>query len=128
MKILLWFQGIVFTISLSLFLWRHPILLTIFLCIAALTATSFLKEKRRRKIEGYWVEYVSAGLLRGDENEFELTYHESRGDISFTGNGKIAFLSPNMREYKVPAWAKNERELVTNRVRKLNPKLCETAD
>ncbi|MEO7718477.1 MAG: hypothetical protein ABIY70_19930 [Capsulimonas sp.] len=74
------------TMSASAWLWRHfPLGLLMIATTALLIRRAILKERRRRQKEGYWLEFLSPGVLRGDDDEFAVVYHEGGKQKFFTG-------------------------------------------
>lgn len=67
--------------------------------------------------EDYRIEYISPGILRGEEGEFALDYHTTDGKITFTGIGKIEL--PNASDWpdKVPPWARAHRAVIVRRLK-----------
>lgn len=126
-KMFLWFQAVAATIWLLLFFGKQPLLLCLVSGVAVIIALAILAKEAERKKNGYWVEYISPGVLRADEDEFALVYHDKAGDMCFTGTEKINFPSPKEWERKAPIWAKGQRQLIIDRVCKHYPQNCATS-
>ena len=69
--------------SLSIFLLR------LFGLVIGLLFVGFFvserREKRRREREGFWVEVLFYGQLRGEEDAWAVVYHEENKTLWFTG-------------------------------------------
>lgn len=84
-----WFSGIInvlLALRILAWLWMHFPLGLIFLAVGALLITrNILGERRLRQQRGWWVEYLSPGLLRAGADDFGLVYHEGDNQHFFYG-------------------------------------------
>lgn len=84
--------------------------------------------KRDLKSQGFHIEYVSPGVLRGDENQFAVVYYEENREVgeqiwfygTDTNDKKSVLLIPLPEDWneKVPDWAKNRRTEIVERIQK----------
>ncbi len=81
------------------------------------------QDERRRARQGYWVEYLSPGQLRADEDGFAVVYHEA--DRWHFFYGKVGspqnlnrLLVPDAAQWQaqLPDWLHGRREVVLERI------------
>jgi hypothetical protein len=84
-----WFLRIWLTagiISAIAWLWNHfPLCLLMMAVTALLIRRAILKERWRRQKDGYRLEFLGPGVLRGDNDEFAVVYHEGDKQKVFCG-------------------------------------------
>jgi hypothetical protein len=93
-----------------------------------------LFNRRQRRLRGYWIEYVSPGLLRAGEDEFGIVYHEGSEKLSFHGvqrpkpDRDLLFIPGESWDRTVETWARGRRDLIVERLQ-ADPivKRCEIA-
>jgi hypothetical protein len=92
--------------------------------------------RRRRRIQGYWIEYVSSNVVRAREGEFAIVYHEGEGKIYFYGierprpSRDLLFIpGPSRWDGAVEPWARGRRAVIVERLLE-NPivKRCELVE
>lgn len=92
------------------------------LAVALGLALAALLTRRRQRLRGYWVEYVSPNVLRAGEGEFAVVYHEGMEKLVFYGHERPA-PEPNLLfvpadwDGAVEPWAQGRRDLVLERLR-----------
>jgi hypothetical protein len=126
-----WGLGIV---AYGLWQWSR-VTSALFIGVVIVIATRILLNRYRRRLRGYWVEYVSPGLLRAGENEFGIVYHEGSEKLSFYGVERprparnLLFIPGDQWDRTVAAWARGRRELIVERLH-ADPivKRCEIAE
>jgi hypothetical protein len=113
-----WGMGIV---AYGLWQWSR-LAFTLFLGVAIVIVMRVLLNRRQRRLRGYWVEYVSPGLLRARENEFGIVYHEGSERLSFHGIERpkparnLLFIPGEQWDSTVAAWARGRRDLIVERL------------
>jgi hypothetical protein len=92
-----------------------------FLVLAAAISTAL--GRRRRRLRGYWVEFISPGLLRAGEDEFALVYHEGDHKLWLKGRerrkphrGTLYLPSSASWSKSVEPWARERRGEILRRV------------
>jgi hypothetical protein len=93
--------------------------------VALLALTLSARRKRlERDRRGWWVEYVSPGVLRGGEDEFAIAYHEGNKTLYFSGTEgrrgeRSTLVLPGAAAWpeRVEAWARNRRDEIVARIR-----------
>ncbi|MCW3060871.1 MAG: hypothetical protein JWQ02_2692 [Capsulimonas sp.] len=87
-----WFLRIWLTagiISAIAWLWNHfPLCLLMMAVTALLIRRAILKERWRRQKDGYRLEFLGPGVLRGDNDEFAVVYHEGDKQKVFCGKNR----------------------------------------
>lgn len=96
------------------------------LIVAGLAAIAWVLVKwdeRKHIRQGYWVEYVSPGQLRGNEDDFAVVYHELERWQFFSGktsrHGKpdqLSFPDEAAWQEQSPGWLSGKREIVLERI------------
>ena len=98
-------------------------LLLILICAIGILCVFVKMEERKHIREEYWVEYLSPGRLRGDEDTFAVVYHEGEQQQFF--NGKIGNRSrldqlvfPDEESWLkgAPEWLQGKRQIVLKRI------------
>jgi hypothetical protein len=113
-----WGAGVV---AYALWQWSR-VAFALFLGAAIVIATRILLNRRKRRLRGYWVEYVSPGLLRAGENEFGIVYHEGPERLFFYGiqrpkpDRNLLFIPREQWDSTVAAWARGRRDLIVERL------------
>lgn len=81
------------------------------------------QEERRRALRGYWVENISPGVLRADDGDFAVVYHEAGrcqffyGKIGDRQNPDRLFVPGETRwQTQMPNWLHGRRETVLERI------------
>jgi hypothetical protein len=126
-----WGVGIV---AYGLWQWSR-VAFALFLGAVIIIAIRVLLNRRKRRLRGYWVEYVSPGLLRAGENEFGIVYHEGPEKLFFYGlerpkpDRNLLFIPGEQWDSTVAAWARGRRDLIVERLQ-TDPivKRCEIAE
>jgi hypothetical protein len=85
-------------------------------------ALAVLLAKRRQRLRGYWVEYVSPNVLRAREGELAVVYHEGTEKLVLYGLERPAparplLLVPRDWDGTVEPWARGRREVILERLR-----------
>jgi hypothetical protein len=82
-----------------------------------------VRDRQRRRVQGYWVEYVPPGVVRGAQDEFAIVYHEGGKRLTFEGTERrrpdrdvLCFMSATAWDGQVPAWARGRRDIIKHRV------------
>ena len=127
-----WDMGVV---AYGLWQWS-PVASALFLGAVIVIATRVLLDRRRRRLRGYWVEYVSPGLLRAREDEFAIIYHEGLEKLFFYGVYRpkparnLLFIPTGDRwDDTVAAWARGRRDVIVERLQTDSiVKRCELAE
>lgn len=126
-----WGTGVV---AHGLWQWSR-VAFALFLGAVIVIATRILLNRRRQRLRGYWVEYMSPGLVRAGENEFGIVYHEGSERLSFYGIHRpkparnLLFIPGDSWDRTVPPWARGRRDLIVERLQE-DPivKRCEIAE
>jgi len=91
--------------------------------IGAVVWVLIKRDERKHVRQGYWVEYVSPGRLRADEDDFAVVYHELERWQFFCGktNGQgksdqLSFPDDAAWQEQSPGWLSGKREIVLERV------------
>jgi len=106
------------------FLWRHaPWIAALLMVLAIGAGIASMRERHRRRMQGFWIEYVSPNVLRADEHDFAIVYHEGEESLFFYGKERSRperdrLLIPSAAAWDavVPQWARGRRELITQRL------------
>jgi hypothetical protein len=76
------------------------------------------------RLRGYWVEYVAPGLLRDDDVDFAVVYHEGSRELMLLGQRRpkpeadILFVPPEGSwSSRVEPWAQSRRAQILDRLR-----------
>lgn len=84
-----WFSriwGATVLIGAVLWLWRSfPLGLALIGLAGLLVLRLIVSERRRHARQGYWVEFLGPGVLRGGDDEFAVVYHEGEHQVFFHG-------------------------------------------
>ena len=125
---ILWFfriWGTVLVVNVTLWLWKHfPFGLVIIAVATLMVRRAVATEREQLRIQGYWVEYVSPGVLRAGEDDFAVVYHE--GDRQHFFDGKLSrnstpdilhVPSQSAWRHRTPEWIREKRPLILERVR-----------
>lgn len=60
-------------------LWRHAPWVVVGLAMLAVgVGIALMRERHRRRVRGFWVEYLSPNMLRAGDQEFAIVYHEGK--------------------------------------------------
>jgi len=118
----LWLAGM--AVGAALWLWQNFRLgLVLLAIIGLLIFRAVFGERRRRQRQGYWVEYFSSGVLRVDEDDFAVVYHE--GDKSHWFYGKtsrppapdiLSVPSEAAWQAEMPEWMREKRGIIIERI------------
>lgn len=86
------------------------------------------RKERELKRQGFHIEFLSEGILRGGPGEILIVYHDVRGKCWFGGKmigGKatVKMSESPFWEKSVPPWAKSERQVIIDRIRKALPRV-----
>jgi hypothetical protein len=119
----LWLAG--FTVSAIVWLWKNfPVGLVLLAILTILVAREFLSKRWRRQKLGYWVEYISPGILRAGDDDFAVVYHEEERQHYFYGKvGQppapdiLTVPSEATWQSQVPVWMSGKRATILNRIR-----------
>ncbi len=98
-------------------------MLLILAVLAAIIWVLIKRDEQKHIRQGNWVEYVSPGRLRGNEDDFAVVYHElERWQFFYgktTGHGKpdqLSFPDDAAWQEQSPDWLNGKRELVLERI------------
>lgn len=85
-------------------------------------ALAVLLAKRRQRLQGYWVEYISPAVLRATEGKLAIVYHEGMEKLVFYGEERPApardlLFVPRDWDGTVEPWARGRRETILERLR-----------
>jgi hypothetical protein len=116
--------GLWLTAIVAVPLWRYaPWAVVVLIILAALGGIAVMRERHRRRVQGYWVEYLSPNTLRANEHEFAVAYHEGNECIYFQGRqqprperDRLCIPSAAAWDGAVPLWAKGRREVIQERL------------
>jgi hypothetical protein len=117
--LILWGGGVLAFAAWKLSPWALAVLALLVVAILVAVALGRL----RRRLRGYWVEYVSPGVLRSREDEFALVYHEGDHKLLLTGlhrrkpqRGTLYIPSGASWSKGVEPWAEGRRDEIVSRV------------
>lgn len=118
-----WFFIIYGLLLVLWWLWNlHPLLACVVVCLAFLAALARYRDERRKQAAGFWVEILSPNQLRADTDGWAVVYHEEAQTIFFYGKlmpqGKNILKVPSALRWEqtAPAWAREKRALILQRV------------
>lgn len=105
-------------------LWRYaPWAIAILAALAGGVGIALMRERHRRHVQGFWVEYVSPNMLRANEGDFAVAYHEGEESLYFYGSeqprperDRLVIPSVAAWDTAVPSWARGRRALITQRL------------
>ena len=105
-------------------LWRHaPWIVVLLMALAIGAGIASMRDRHRRRVQGFWIEYVSPNVLRTDERDFAIVYHEGEGSLFFYGKERPRperdrLLTPSAAAWDAaaPQWARGRRELIMQRL------------
>jgi hypothetical protein len=105
----------------KLWMW-HPALLLGFGVLVGVVAAVFYREHRRCKGEGFYVEYLSPGLVRDGPDDWGVVYREGENALRFYGKiiarDRDILHVPSLENWLriVPEWARDRREIILQRI------------
>ncbi|BDI33935.1 hypothetical protein CCAX7_59860 [Capsulimonas corticalis] len=113
-------------INTAVWLWcRFPWGLVVIAVAALMRLRTVIQQQRQRQNDGYWLEFLSAGVLRGDDNQFAVVYHEGEKQHFFQGrksNGSapdiLTVPSQLVWRLQTPQWMAERRELILERIQR----------
>ena len=94
----------------------------VLICLGSILWFLVKQDERKRIRAGYWVEYLSPGQLRGDEESFAVVYHEGEqsqffyGKIGGASTHKLSFPSDVNWQAEMPEWLDGKRSIVLARI------------
>ncbi len=111
-------------IAAPVWLWRHfPLGLVALIGITLAFARNEIREHRRVKNQGYWVEYLSPGQVRAADDDFAVVYHEGERWHFFDGkehpapaSNILTVPSPAAWPTQVPDWMRDRRDVILERM------------
>ena len=81
------------------------------------------RDGRRRALQGYWVEYLSPGVLRAGDDDFAVVYHEADrwqffyGKVGRPQAPDRLFVPDEARwQAQMPGWLRGRRGAVLERI------------
>jgi hypothetical protein len=85
------------------------------------------RKERELSRQGFHIEWISAGVLRGEPDDTAFVYHEPIGAIWFVGKSVgrdsiVTIPDGHAWEQKVPDWAKGKRQVIVRRIRDAYPR------
>ena len=120
-----WFLRIYIPVMIlwgAFLLWREaPYILAAIIAIALAIWWSIHRDNQWHIRQGYRVEYLSPGIIRGGEDECGVVYHEGKNSVKFYGEVRrrdsIIFVpSSSTWPDEVSTWAKGRRETILSRI------------
>ncbi len=124
-RLVKWFLRLYFSTMLlwgGFLLWKHtPYVLGAIVVVVLAIWGSIQRDHQRRIRRGYWVEYLSPGLIRGGDNQCGIVYHEGKNLVTFYGEARrrdslIFVPSSSAWGNEVSEWAKGNREAILARI------------
>lgn len=106
--------------------WVRPEARGLFIALALLTAGVAIFGMvvfALHRLRGYWIEYVSPGLLRNEDGDFAVVYHEGSRQLMLLGvqrpkpEADILFVPPEETwGRRVEPWARSRRAQIVDRL------------
>jgi len=118
-------------------LWRlSPIAFAVGAAAALAIAAKIFLERRRRRLRGYWVEYLPPAIVRAGEHKFAIVYHEGSKTLFFSGlqrpsPARSLLVIPGEERWDstVEPWARGRRDLIVERLQEdWTVQRCEIVD